>query len=520
MQTILAHPVAFIPTPVEAAPRAQPADSRMMVLSPPAARMATPVTTATTSPAVATMKMTDVSAVRMSQISNLKVLQPVSDAQGLPPAVTDKGGKGPSSDVFPLFTSLRAAPDAQLSAGDLTTISSDLYRDSNPASGIFYYLPARYVLYWDADNGYGLRMLYGTSAQPGSSASVTISARLTAAIDAAEVQLLSNLLHAALKDNFKELRPFPFSGSPAFSLKDDLRQFNVPAEKISIAAISDIAGDVDLSITTDTVTKENIETTLTQGLGLTGTATFTSAAASGAQGFSRTIPVQVRITDPRSFGTRRWRRDETARNNTPFPLKLKYLNFLTVGADGTPTVYSYDLQNTQIPPLAQVRIASSPVAGWLDGSALKMWISFGVQENYPDGVAMAKQQWTMGVDSLSTAALSFTSLTPFADPGGIARILIDVRSKYFDSQARSAEIKTAALTRDNDTAQVGPVFLINRSGDQISRPGDPLFAYRLSLVKSDGTVMGPGDWSDGDRLETFIGSVQLRPFLGGTPPSH
>jgi hypothetical protein len=101
--------------------------------------------------------------------------------------------------------------------------------------------------------------------------------------------------------------------------------------------------------------------------------------------------------------------------------------------------------------------------------------------------------------------------------GGIARILIDVKSKYFEPQARAEAVRSTALTRDNESVTVGPLFLVNRSIDEIGREDDPLFSFRVSLVTPDGDVAGPGDWITGDRLEIFLGSRHVRQVLGPAP---
>ncbi len=450
---------------------------------------------------------------RISDTAKLRALTTISAAQGLPKDVADKGGKGPSSTKYRLFDLLNAAPGTGLTAEKITTINADVYMDANPASGIFYYLPARYVLFWDVDNGYALRMIYG-AARPDGSNDVSITARLTSAIDPAEISFVRGLLQKGLPaGKFKELRPFPFNGSPGFSMKDDLKRFNIAADKISVSAISDIAGEVDLSFTTDVVTKENIEATLTQGLGLTGTATYTSAGE--GDGFSVLIPVQIKITDPHTFGTRYWHRADLMQNTAPFPIKLKYLHFLTIGSDGTPTIYSYDLKNTELPPKSKARIADAAIQGWLDGKSLKSWADYGVVENYPEGVDAAKSQWTGGVANMTTAKVQIVTLTPFTDPGGIARIMVDVKSKYFDSKNRAEQIKSGSISADNQTIEIGPVYLVDRRADEVAKPGDPLFSYRYTIIKADGTALGPTPWTDGDRMELFLGKAQLKSLLGG-----
>ena len=444
----------------------------------------------------------------------LKPLPKVDAAAGLPKAVTDKNGRGPSNRPLPWFDGIRAPQGLSLTAAKVTTIDSTVYQDANPASGIWYYLPARFVVSWDPDNGHAVRITYGTPS--GDKQPVYLSARLTAGIDSSEVELVRNLLRAQLQASgvpFTELRPLPFQDAPKASFKGELGQFDVPPEAVSVTSISDVAGEIELSLATDPVTTAVLQTTLTEGLGLPGNLAFVAA---GPEAFTRTVPVTLRAPDVRSYRTLAWKRGAPLRNRTPFPLLVRNLHFLTIGPDGTPTVYSYAFSDAVVPPRAQLRVQDDAVVPWLDG-ALKAWIEYAVKEAEPAGLSAVRDE--IGIAAAqATSQATFETLTPFT-AGGLARIVLDVRSSYFDPRDRDPRVRTVQFSKDGERASVGPLFLGDRSPDDLARPGDPLFSWRVSVVKADGTVAGPGPWTDGSRLELFIGNAQLQPLLGTPAPN-
>ncbi len=444
----------------------------------------------------------------------LKPLPQVGAAAGLPKAVTDKNGRGPSNRPLPWFDAIRAPQGLSLTAAKVTTIDSTVYQDANPASGIWYYLPARFVVSWDPDNGHAVRITYGTAT--GDEQPVYLSARLTAGIDSSEVELVRNLLRAQLQASgvpFTELRPLPFQDAPKASFKGELGQFDVPPEAVSVTSISDVAGEIELSLATDPVTTAVLQTTLTEGLGLPGNLSFVAA---GPEPFTRTVPVTLRAPDVRSYRALAWKRGAPIRNRTPFPLLVRNLHFLTIGPDGTPTVYSYAFSGTVVPPRAQLRVEDAAVVPWLDG-ALKAWIEYAVKEAEPAGLSAVRDE--IGIAAAqATSQATFETLTPFT-AGGLARIVLDVRSSYFDPRDRDPKVRTVQFSKDGERASVGPLFLGDRSPDDLARPGDPLFSWRLSVVKADGTVAGPGPWTDGARLELFLGDAQLQQVLGAPAPT-
>ncbi|MDH7480445.1 MAG: hypothetical protein QHH26_00550 [Armatimonadota bacterium] len=429
---------------------------------------------------------------------------------GLPKDVKDNNGQGPSTNAIRLFDTLSS--DIGLTAEDIMDLHPNIYEDANPDSGYFYYLPRGYYLYWDEDTGYALRMLYGVSTGESNANVVSIAARITSGVDPMDIALVRKLLQKYCESTsrkFRDLKPFPFS-SMSVSLKGDLGQYNIPPERISVTGISDIAGMIDISMTTDPVTKENLQMVLTQGLGISGTVTYQSASSSGSGSLEVTIPVLIKFADKHSFGARQFARGVKFKNASFFPAKIKYLNVLVPGE--SPTVYSYELADTIVPSRASATIEAHKVPSWLDTSALKMWVDYSLVADDQDAIAKAIEAVTGGVTSIAQSEITFRTLTPLADTG-VALVLVSVSSKYFDPNASGEIVKTLELTQDGASFKVGPVYLVNRQPGE-EKPGDPLFKYKLTVVNPDGTTKEGTTWTESNNLTIYVGSAQLRSIIG------
>ena len=432
---------------------------------------------------------------------------------GLPTAVKDSNGHGPGTNYLRLFDGVEM--EAGVSERGVTNLHPNIYEDDNPASGFFYYLPAGYSLYWDADSGYALRVLYGAAANPDANDNVSIAARLTTGITNSDVALARTILQDYCRANnrvFKELKPFPFS-SMAISLKNAVgSQYSIPPEKISVTGITDIAGLIDFSLVTDSVTKENLQLVMTQGLGISGQVTYQSASE-GADGLQITIPLSLKFGDRDSFGDRPYNRNAVFKNTTPFSQRLKTVNVLTDVP--TPAVYSYDLGDAEIPPGGKVTIDASEIRTWLDTSARRMWVDYSI---VGDDLAANKKAWdgvTGGVTGAAQSEITFRTLTPLQDTGA-ALVVVTVASKYFDPRGGAETTKTIELDKDNGSFKLKPIYLVNRQAGE-NKPGDPLFKFKLTVVKADGTSVESPQWTNSNGTTIYIGKAQVQPLLGNPP---
>jgi hypothetical protein len=410
-----------------------------------------------------------------------------------------------------LLEGLRA--DVPLERDAILRVGASVFQDQNPASGLFYFLPQAYLLDWTPAEGYGLRMLY-SAVQGGEPGEVVTAARLDAGLDAREVELATALLRAYQKRHpelaVDELRPLPIDRPPDVSLTGDLQhQYDVPSDKVAITAISDALGEIEASWVTDTITKENIQLALVEDVGLNGTVALTGA---GGGVPAQAVPLRVSLADAATLGRIEWRRGQSWRNETPYPLRLAHLHALLL-EQNAPVVYSWTLGDTLVPPRARLELQPITVPAWLDARAVRMWIEYAPVASCDACDQAVIASITGGVTSLGSSQITFRTITPLADIGAF-EIAARVRSRYFDPSSRESQTRPALpLSADNQDFTLGPVFLVNRQPGQ-AIPGDPLFEYTLDVAMPDGSTRRGKRWLPANDLRVLVGRVQVEQAVG------
>lgn len=445
---------------------------------------------------------------------NFANLKPIGAVQGLPQEVKDSGGRGPDLQKgIPLFDDFASDLD-NLRPDQAIDLFPMVFEDANAASNTYYYLPKSYKLAWDRDKGYGFKFLYG--AQRGDSPdTVTIAARVTSAVTQSDLNLLKSTLEAWCSANGRpapKLRPFPILNAPVCTLKGELARYNIPDDKVFVVEGAPDASEFNIAITTDTVTKENIQLAMTEGVGLNGFVKFKSGESNDVN-----IPLTIKFGDRGSFGTRIFSRSVTSANRIPFanpspvPVRLDYLHILRKVGNAY-RVLSYSLNQAEVPAGETSTLLTDRIPGWLDSNAdtKRMWIDYTVLED-DEATNAAIKDATGGVSSMTQGDITFTTLTPLADTG-VKFVLLEVKSKYFDSRASAESTKTILIDKDGAPFKIGPLFLVNRQAGE-AKPGDPLFQYRMKLVFADGREKQGRTWVEASDLNLFLGKIQLQKVL-------
>lgn len=427
----------------------------------------------------------------------------------------DRGAQGPGPSRIDLLEGLRS--EVPLAFDAILNLRTEVFQDRNPASGVFYYLPNAYRLEWDPDAGYGMRMLYAAATEEGAAGDVLMATRLSSGVTTREASLAHKLLQAykarhGTPAQVRQVRPLPLAGPPAMSLAGGLaNQFAIPAETISINAISDALGAVDVSWITDPITKENIQIALTEDVGLNGVVAFEAA---GGQLAPVGVPVEVKLAEPGTFGQLAWDRDGW-RNRTPYPVHLTNLHALMI-QNNVPIIYSWKLGDVEVPSEARLEWDASSVPRWLDTKAERMWVDYRVERDCRPCDEAVMAAITSGVTAATPSQLTFRTLTPLADTGAV-EVGVRVRSRYF--HPRNRELVTQPLlplTADMQEFTTGPVYLVDRQpGEEVQ--GDPLFEYQLELLMPDGRSHRGQEWIPVHDLRVNVGSFQVEEALGFLP---
>jgi hypothetical protein len=490
----------------------QPASQPVVVAAPP------PATTVVAQPMVIEERRTTVlkAETAFKHLPDRRMIAIDEFKPGVTKPDADQGAKGPANAPIDLLEGL-AVEDVGLDQTQIVSVMPRLYPDQNPQLGIFYFLPQAYHLTWDPSRpGYGMRMLYTAAAAPDQPGQVVTATQLDAGVDLAEVQLAKDLMTAYVKRHpstpFTALRPLPID-SIDVSVADTLRNYSIPPEKIAVVAISDVLGQVGLSWTTDTVTKENLQLALVEDVGISGTVTFTP---SGGGLPKQQIPVDIKLADADTFGRVRWQRGQRWRNETLYTLKLRYLHALLIDQhSNSPVVYSWDLHQTDLPPQAQVDWNAAGVPAWIDGAAKRMWVDYVPLGACASCDRTAIEDITAGVWTLGSATATLHALAPFAATHA-AEISVKVRSKYFYPSNRKMQKKVLIVNADGKDFPAGPIYFINRQdGEAVA--GDPLLEYFIEVAMPDGTIHRATEWIPSDSARVLIGKVQIQNALGFLP---
>lgn len=409
--------------------------------------------------------------------------------------------------------------DVEFDFADISNISLNVFKDKNPASNQYYYVPAAYNLVWNHARGaagYDLKTLFGTASEQGGSGEVRIHARLSAGINTAEVKLIRSLLEAyvARHDNLEEpkLNILPVSGPPRVSFNDELKNlYNISSEKVSVQASSDITKPINVSWSTDSKTKDEMVVALMENVGINGAMIMKPA---GDSLVSLRIPVHININDPQTFGKfildqGKWRKERWI-NTTPYPVALNKLHLLTLEENDkgaiSPVIHSWDLNQQVISAGGKAFFNAKKVPRWLDASksTIRIWLDYEVLPCDPCN-KMAINSTLGGTSGEHTRRISFELFDVLAQTGAkIAQI--KVRSRQADPKGiQVVEMSPTLRIEKDDMFTVGPFFV--SAGEKLD------YEYHLTLIMPDGTAHEATDWVRSRESEVFLGVKNVQAII-------
>jgi hypothetical protein len=458
-------------------------------------------------------------ATRVYTLNQLAVLTPST-----PPGPVNKTPKGPDKNVqIYLLDGLSADVDFRRPQ-DISNININVFADKNLNSGIYYILPADYHLKWEPksepEKGYDFRILYGAQQAGGAGeqtspeAPVRMSASLTAGISTRERNFVKELLKA-IRPDFTDLRYLPLRESPQFTFQTTLgSQYNIPESKISVERVTDLSGDIKVAWQTDADTKEFIQTSLTSREGISASVIL---KPDDEEILDQQVPASINLADIRTLGKMNlepgtWRTQQW-RNQTPYPLKLKYIHVMKKEIGGTrPIIYSWSLNDVVVPSQAQAKFDNTRIPTWLDADAsVVMWVEYTVDDcltcdqkvldAVTGGVSGARAQQVKFVvppavfDSLHASYFMITVRSRQADPKG-------VEMKEFD-----AVKVTTDMARD---FTVGPLYIPSN--------GTLEFEYKVTVATAGGDFYPSNVWQPATEKEVLLGKTKLKEMFRGIIP--
>jgi hypothetical protein len=430
---------------------------------------------------------------------------------------TDKGALGPDNNPIPLFEDLTVTKDFEFPF-EITNISMDVFPDKNPASGMFYYLPAAYHLRWTVDEGYAFRVLYGTAASD-NSGEVRMSATLSPDISKKEIDLITSLLTSYVRRNpgmtFDKLRLIPIKENPTVSFPADLNsQYEITPDKVSVNIASSLREPFQVSWVTDNNTKDEMQVSLLEKTGIQGIMSLQPQSENIPE---IKIPVVITLADSRTLGridleSKKWR-NTPWKNQTPYPLKLKYLHMLLVkdeAGKSTPFIYSWNLNDLIVPASANVQFDASNVPSWLDDAdmAQRIWLEYSVVDC--DGCDRSIiNTITGGTYGSNTKKVTFETFQLF-DSLDVQFIQIKVRSKQGDPKGEKiVEFDPLRIYRDNEVTESGQLY--------VPLEAELSFEYFITIVMKNGNSFKAEDWTRSGEQEIYLGLDAIKNAIPGIP---
>jgi hypothetical protein len=430
---------------------------------------------------------------------------------------TDKGAQGPDNNPIPLFEDLTVTKDFEFPY-EITNISMDVFPDKNPASGMFYYMPAAYLLRWTPDDGYAFRVLYGTASGE-SSGDVRMSATLSPDISKKEIDLISNLLASYASRNpgmkFNKLRLIPIRENPTVSFPADLNNlYEITADNVAVNLTSSLRDPFQISWVTDNNTKDEMQVSLLERTGIQGVMSLQPQSDNIPE---INIPVIITLADSRTIGridleSKKWR--TTAwKNETPYPLKLKYLHMLLVKDEGnksTPFIYSWNVNDLVVPVAASVSFDASKVPSWLDDPdmAQRIWVEYSVVDCDECDQEIINTI-TGGTYGTNTRKVTFETFQLFNNIDA-QFIQIKVRSRQADPKGEKVvEFEPIRIYEDNEVVESGQLYVPLE--EELS------YEYYITVVLKNGNPYKAEDWISSDEPEIYLGLDAVKNAIPGIP---
>ena len=444
-----------------------------------------------------------------SQSSN----QPIQNSTDSTSQTIDRSPRGPSTQRISLWEGIQS--DIEFDFDDISQISLDVYRDINPASNQFYFMPSSYNLAWNSKTGYKLNQLYGTSREEGTEGDVRIHATLSSGITSREMKMVQRLMNGYAKkqlglDNAR-IQAIPMNGAPTVTFSDELSSlYNIPADKISVTATTKITDPIKVSFATDSRTKEEIVVALKENVGLNGSMSIRPAGDSLPV---QDLPVNININDAETFGrfdlpAGSWRKDYWV-NETPYPLSLNYMHIMVMSEDNTPFIYSWDLGNTGVSSGSKVIFDAKKIPYWLDRHEgnIRMWLEYSVLpcmgcDNQVIADALG------GTTGELIKEISFEPLYILEKTGAVV-MQINVRSIQADPRGQSIQMLPTLDIRSDITTKAGPLY--------IGQGQLPNYEYNVALIMEDGTVYKSSKWIRSNQLTVYLGTKNLEEAIPQFP---
>lgn len=392
------------------------------------------------------------------------------------------------------------------------SINRTIFGDENRPSGYYYYYPTEYNLAWTANTGeYDISINYGI-ADGSSMGRTTVTAILKPNFSRKDWRIAKDLLRRNLsnkeesKHGITDLIPIPMAQPPEVDF-DNLGQFGVDQNHISIRVPSDLSDPIYLSFTTDRI--DELMSMFFNDVGLYGDVIIYPSGKNMPS--SIRIPFNLKLDSPKTFGKfelagSNWRTSGW-QNATDYPVILTHLHVMKRERGGNIGIYTWETGGVEIPEKAKASFTNAAsLPSWIDNSSSveRIWLEYTVKSCRSCDFRV-KDEIIGGVNRTRVANIEFTVLTPLDFSGG-HMMKIKIRSFQADPSGKSkVDLPTLTVTRDGETVSGGRLYVPDGQ--------NPEFEYFIQIYKEDGTVFKSDSWKKSNELEVVLGTKQIKSLI-------
>lgn len=422
----------------------------------------------------------------------------------------EKGAKGPGKTAIVLWDEIHSDVDFDYGENQMSNISTDIFPDQNENSGYYYYYPSSYKLVWNKDESYQLNILYGSGSGE-ESGKVRLFAKLSPKIGTKEKRMVETLVKEYTTTHnlkFEKLVPIPLQQEPKIDLAGQLSSlYDIPSENVT-AAVTGIFEPIDIAWPMSTKNADDLMVGLKE-IDLNGTLQLTPQGETPTMN----IPVTISLDNENVLGrielTQNVWRTKNWKNEKPFPVRLKYIHALFLNKEekgGTkPYIYSWSLNDTDVPVLASVKFNSTTIPRLVDTKAQKIWVEYSVPNcsACKDNVINSLTGGTTAARERKIEVSSYIK-----DDIGAHVIEITVRSLFADPKGEQIiEMPSVKLKEDFETYSISPLFVPEGKRAE--------YEYKIKIVTDDEIYRS--DWIYSDELSIDLNKSTIKKALGRYP---
>ncbi len=430
----------------------------------------------------------------------------------LDPKQVEKGAKGPGNKAISLWETFRSDVDFDYSEKHkITNINTDIFPDKNENSGYYYYFPSSYNLKWDTEKSFGLKILYQTADEQGESGTANMYITLTPDVGTKEHAMVEELVKDYAKCNkkkYERLLPIPLNETPKISLSGFISdQFDIPEDKIS-TTVTGIFDPVEVAWPMSSKETDDLVVALKE-VDLTGSFSLIPQGELP----ELQIPLRISLAGEQTFGkiilpNNSWR-NQKWKNELPMPVKMKYLHALVLSeqeGNTVPFIYSWSLDNTEIPVLASANINGAKIPKLIDQVAQRIWVEYSVKDCDAclDKIINDLTSGSTGTRERNIEVVSYGVL----EKTNAYVVELILRSKYADPKgSNTIELAPLKVAEDETTYSAGPLYV--PEGKTL------IYEYKLKIVTDEKIYQS--EWMYSNEPSIYLNKATVKNALGVFP---